>query len=99
MDYSPPQLIIRLATDAAHEVVGADANVSVEVESGTDSLDKPAYFFFYRIRKSYMPDLSPGLIRIRLIQHIVDKLIALGDTHEPIIRAMTLTGWETPTGA
>jgi hypothetical protein len=99
MDFSPAQDIIRLATDAAHEVVGADAKVRVDVEAGTDSSDKPAYFFFYRIRKDFMPDLSPGLIRIRLIQHIVDKLIAVGDTHEPIIRTMTLSGWETPSGA
>jgi hypothetical protein len=99
MDYSPAQDIVRLATDAAHEVVGADATVSVEVEAGTDSSDKPAYFFFYRIRKDDIPDLSPGLIRIRLIQHIVDKLVAVGDTHEPIIRMMMLTGWEKPSGA
>jgi hypothetical protein len=99
MDYSSTPEIVRLATEAAYEVAGADAVVRAEVEAGADWYDKPAYFFSFRIRKGKMFDLPPGLVRIRLIQHIVDKLITLGDTHEPIIRTLVLSDWEQSSDA
>jgi hypothetical protein len=99
MDYSPTSEIVRLATDAAHEVAGADAVVRVAVEAGADWYDKPAYFFSFRIRKGKTFNLPPGLLRIRLTQQILDKLTDRGDTHEPFIRTLVLSDCEQSSDA
>jgi len=93
MDYNPPSEIVQLGIEAAKELLGDDAQVRLTVETGVDSTDEPAYWFSFQIRKGKVFEFPPGLFRIRLIQGLIDKLSARGDTHYPLIERLVVTDW------
>ncbi len=81
-----------LGREAAMHVVGADAVQEVDVTAGEDSLDRPAYYFSFVIDQS-LAEQGAGLVRIRLIQRLLDNLEEQGDTHHPIIRILSRETW------
>ncbi len=91
MDFSAPSDIVQLGIEAAKELLGDDAQVRLTVEVGAYFTDDPVYQFFYRIRKGKVYDYPPGLLRIRLIQRLTDKLAERGDTRFPLIQLLELT--------
>jgi hypothetical protein len=88
----------KLALDAARQVAGTDSVEGVEVFSDEDDMGRPAYRFVFLINQE-RAKLSPGLVRIRLIQHLLDDLITRGDDHMPMIEILDRTDWHRRPGA
>jgi hypothetical protein len=82
----------RLAREAAEDAAGAEAVEQVEVVPGEDSTDLPAYRFSFLIDQSRAVN-SAGLVRIKLLQALRDRLIARGDTHYPMVRILDRRDW------
>ena len=83
----------RLGFDAAQEVAGTDAVKQVEVASGVDLFERPAYFFSFLIDQG-LAQHRAGLVRIRLMQKLLDELTARDDDHLPIIQILNQEDWE-----
>jgi hypothetical protein len=83
----------RLGLEAARLVAGEDAVEQVEVVSGEDSSDRPVYYFSFLIDEQRTQQ-RPGLVRIRLLQRLLDELSARGDEHRPMVKMLNRTDWE-----
>jgi hypothetical protein len=83
----------KLAEDVAREVAGPEAFRAVEVESGWDVDDRPAYHFTFLIDQDRATQ-RPGIVRLRLRQKLRDELEALGDEHQPLLRMLDRIDWE-----
>jgi hypothetical protein len=81
-----------LARAAAEQVAGPGAIEQIEIESGVDFDDRPAYHFSFLIDQKRATNRL-GLIMIRLRQRLGDDLAARGDTHIPIIRILDREDW------
>ena len=84
--------LVKLGRDVAEHVAGVGAVEQVEVSSGEDSSDLPAYFFTFLIDQN-RTDLRPGLLRIRLSIELRDALLARHDEHYPYIQILDRTDW------
>jgi len=82
----------RLGFDAAQEVAGIDAVKQVEVASGADLLERPAYYFSFLIDQTLARERA-GLVRIRLMQKLRDELTARNDDHLPVIQILDQEDW------
>ena len=67
-----------IGLEAAQSVVGTGKVEQVEVVTGHDSSDRPAYFFSFLIDHD-RDRKRAALVRTRLAQNIRDRLIARGD--------------------
>jgi hypothetical protein len=76
----------------AAESVAAGGVEQVEVESGEDSYDRPAYFFSFLIDQG-LTRMRPGLLYTRLVQKLRDDLVARGDDHFAVIRIFNREDW------
>ncbi len=83
----------RLGFDAAQEVTGKDAVKQVEVASGEDLFERPAYFFSFLIDQGLARQRA-GLVRIRLMQKLLDELTARDDGHLPVIQILNQEDWD-----
>jgi hypothetical protein len=82
----------KLGRRLAQAIAGDDAVEAVEVESGADILDRPAYHFSFLIDQG-RSKTRVGLLHIRLANHLLDELTALGDEHRPLVRILDRDGW------
>jgi hypothetical protein len=90
--------LTELGRDVARQLVGADTVKAVEVKTGFDSSDEPAYHFWFRWDQD--PDWQlMGLMRMRLGQKLRDELMARGDEGYPYIHILTPQDWEKRAGA
>jgi len=90
--------LTELGRDVARQLVGADKVKAVEVETGLDASDEPAYHFWFR----WDPDPDwplMGLMRIRLGQKLRDELLSRGDASYPFIHILTKQDWDKRDGA
>lgn len=87
----------QLGREAAQFVAGPEALEAVEVATGYD-FDRPTYRFTFLIDQD-RAHLPPGLLRIRLMQKLLDSLEACNDEHVPVIRMLDRTDWERRGGA
>ncbi len=74
-----------LARQAAQDLAGPGSLVEVSVSAGEDWTNQPAYFFTFDIQTGPAFSFPPGLFEIRLIQKLLDSLLAHGDAHYPFI--------------
>ena len=81
-----------LGRAAAAHVAGDDAVQQVEVSEGEDSSDRPVYYFSFLIDQARARQ-RPGLVLVRLIQKLLDDLIARGDSHYPSVRILDKDDW------
>lgn len=83
----------RLGFNAAQEVAGKDAVKRVEVASGVDFFERPAYYFSFLIDQTLALERA-GLVRIRLMQKLRDELAVRNDDHLPEIRILNQEDWD-----
>lgn len=91
MTHVPDGNLEEIGREAARGV-GAGKVERVEVVTGPDSSDRPAYFFSFLIE----PDRDrqrAALIRTRLAQKIRDELVTRGDDRYPFIRVLGREDW------
>ena len=88
----------QLGRVAAQQVAGADAVENVEVSSGEDWSGRPIYQFAFLIDQARARQRA-GVIRIRLIQALLDALIARGDEHLPSVQILSRADWDRRNGA
>ena len=81
-----------IGLDAAREVVGDGMAEEVEVITGPDSANRPAYYFSFLIEQDRDRQRA-ALLRTRLAQKIRDKLVSRGDAHYPFIRVFGRADW------
>jgi len=83
----------KLGRTAAQQVAGKGVVKGVEVEPGEDPFERPIYYFSFLIEPR---DASQrrGLLRIRLIQKLLDELTARGDEHYPVVRILNRLDWD-----
>jgi hypothetical protein len=83
----------KLALKAAEAAAGSGSVERVEVVSGEDDSDRPAYYFTFLIDEDRAQH-RPGLVLTRLIQRLSDDLIAISDGHYPVVRILNRTDWD-----
>ncbi len=64
----------------------------IEIESGVDFYDRPAYHFSFLIDQKGSKNRQ-GLVLTRQRQRLADDLDARGDTHIPTIRLLDREDW------
>jgi hypothetical protein len=90
--------VTELGREVARQLVGADTVNAVEVKSGFDTSDEPAYHFWFRWDKD--PDWRlMGLMRGKLAQKLRDELMARGDPGYPYVHILTPRDCDNRTGA
>lgn len=90
--------LAEIGREAVQDVAGVGMVERVEVETGHDSLDRPALFFSFLIDRDRDRQRA-GLVRIRMVQKLRDELIARGYDHYPIIQVLSRADWEKRAGA
>jgi hypothetical protein len=79
-DSNADRRLEKLARDAALEIAGPDAFEQVEVETGVDLDDRPAYQFTFLINQALATQRA-GQVRIRRGEH------------RPLIRILSNSDW------
>ncbi len=83
---------------AAEHAAGSGAVERVEVRRGIDVWDRPAYHFSFLIDQSRARQ-DAGLVRIRIMQKLLDDLDKRGDDHRPVLRILNREDWDRRTDA
>ena len=87
-----------LGREAVEQVAGPDVVEAVAVAAGEDVSDRPTYQFAFLIDQGRARQRA-GLLRIRLMQALRDRLIEQGDAHYPVIQILDRADWEKRRGA
>ena len=84
--------LIAIGLEAVSQTPGLGVVDRVIVSERLDSLDRPAYYFDFRVYRE--PGHPPaGLARTRLSQRLRDALMARGDDHYPYTYFFTHDDW------
>jgi hypothetical protein len=92
MDHFPEVNLTAIGLDAAREVVGEGQAQEIEVTTGLDSSDQPAYYFSFLIEQEGDP-MRAALSRTLLAQKIRDILLSHGDDRYPFIQVLGREDW------